>query len=439
MTSRWLITLALVSTTLSSPAIAAVGDLLGTVTLPGSLGGVGGGMVPVAGGVVYVNPQAFFSDQLGIYAPPPGGNGAATLLATKDLRDAGNNPIQVSTVAWDPTRGVLWGALGNNVYTIDLGDPNVSGVALTTFEFNPNVGGFDTVDGLAYDAEADTLWLSPDVNLNVYEFGLGAPSGNPLGQLLSTVTPKNAIGQADGAVSGVVVGSNSTLYIGRNGFQEIRRVDKTTGDFVSNFAQTFGRAEDLSCDPVTYAPLEAIISKELVAVGTYEAFEVEEGTCPLPGLDVGCTLTQGYWKNHNRFTANPSQQIPWPIDEDTLLCGETWLDNLNTAPKGGNAFYILAHQWIAAVLNVADGADDSDVAAEIAEAEVLLNSCVFDTSDRDRAIELADILADYNEGAIGPGHCDDEAAGLACGIGFELALLLPPLLWLSGRRRRNRV
>ena len=37
----------------------------------------------------------------------------------------------------------------------------------------------------------------------------------------------------------------------------------------------------------------------------------------------------------------------------------------------------------------------------------LLNSCVSDTSDRDRAIELADILADYNEGAIGPGHCED--------------------------------
>lgn len=219
----------------------------------------------------------------------------AVLLATKDLRDAANNPITVSTVAWDSTRGVLWGAFGNNVYTINLGDPTVNGVALTTFQFNPNVGGISAIDGLAYDVERDTLWQSPDVNASVFEFGLGPPSANALGVLLSTVTPVNAAGQPDGLVSGVVVGSNNTLYIGRNGAQEIRRVNKSTGAYISQFAQTFGRAEDLSCDPVTYAPLEVIISKELTGVGTYEAFEVETGTCPLPGAGECAPLTQGYW------------------------------------------------------------------------------------------------------------------------------------------------
>ena len=72
-------------------------------------------------------------------------------------------------------------------------------------------------------------------------------------------------------------------------------------------------------------------------------------------------------------------------------------------------FVILSHQWIAASLNVAAGTDPSAVSAELAEAEALLNTCVNPgTPDPARAIELAGILDDYNNGVIGPGHCDDD-------------------------------
>ena len=111
---------------------------------------------------------------------------------------------------------------------------------------------------------------------------------------MNTVSPQNAAGATDGLVSGVAIGAGNTLYIGRNGAAEIRRVDKTTGAFISNFATTQGRVEDLVCDPVTYAPLEAILAKDSNA-DLYEAFEVEAGTCPLAVECDPDPRTQGYW------------------------------------------------------------------------------------------------------------------------------------------------
>jgi hypothetical protein len=135
---------------------------------------------------------------------------------------------------------------------------------------------------MAYDQERDTLWISPDLDLSVFEFGLG--DKDPLGALLSTVSPENGQGDRDGKVSGVVVGKGDTLYVGRGFDSEIRKVDKNTGTFVSDFTRTSsadgGHVEDLTCDPLTYAPREAILAKHNTGE-FYEAFEVEEGTCPL--------------------------------------------------------------------------------------------------------------------------------------------------------------
>ena len=263
-----------------SPAIAAPGDLLASVTLPGNGDSVGGSMVPGGpSGIVYIAPRAFVTGTWDIYLPPPGpGAQVAALLATKTFVDGAGNPVAVSCGTWDPKRNVLWVAntgIPGPVYSVDLGDLTASGTALATLEFDSNVGGNDLCDGIAYDEGSDTLWISPDVDTFVYEYDL-------VGNQIRAVAPLNAAGEPDGRVSGVTIASDDTLYIGRNGAQEIRRVNKDTGAFISNFAQADGRAEDLSCDPVTYDPVEAIIAKEAFG-GFYEAFEVEEGTCPLPG------------------------------------------------------------------------------------------------------------------------------------------------------------
>ena len=130
----------------------------------------------------------------------------------------------------------------------------------------------------------------------------------------------------------------------------------------------------------------------------------ETSYCP-PKEDKGCTLTQGYWKNHPE---------DWPVVALTLgtvtYTQAQLLAILNT-PVKGNGLISLAHQLIAAKLNIADGADDSDIDDAIEDADNLIGSLVIppvgsgfispsETSD------LIGDLTDFNEGETGPGSCD---------------------------------
>jgi hypothetical protein len=107
---------------------------------------------------------------------------------------------------------------------------------------------------------------------------------------------------------------------------------------------------------------------------------------------------------------------------DTLVCSyNTGLPNgtnrTNTATvtTSGDPYLILAHQYIAAELNVFNGSSiPTDVADAWTEAQGLLVECEGDLSipkrktDGVRAIELASLLDNYNHGLIGPGHCSEE-------------------------------
>jgi hypothetical protein len=112
--------------------------------------------------------------------------------------------------------------------------------------------------------------------------------------------------------------------------------------------------------------------------------------------DLGCTLSHGYWKNH-----------PWPDFEGEILCGQSWLEILWTPPQG-DAWYILAHQWIGAMLNVAAGAQViGDMDELLLDAELMLEACSIAGGLRPHAIVMADELDDFNNGLLGVPHCDD--------------------------------
>jgi hypothetical protein len=131
--------------------------------------------------------------------------------------------------------------------------------------------------------------------------------------------------------------------------------------------------------------------------------------CCNNGENSGCTLTQGYWKTHSKYAKNKALKVAWPISEDSMICGKTWYNILHTSPKGGDAWTILAHQYIAAQLNVASGASTGTfIDSVIAQStNMLTNNCSgIQSDDRQQALEYSLVLDNYNNGFTGPGHCE---------------------------------
>jgi cysteine-rich repeat protein len=116
-----------------------------------------------------------------------------------------------------------------------------------------------------------------------------------------------------------------------------------------------------------------------------------------------CTLTQGYWKNH---------PDAWPVTSlelGTVTYDQDALIAILKTPVKGNGLVALAHQLIAAKLNVAAGADDVSIEASIAAADALIGSLVVgvDALETSQTSELNGKLDAFNNGDVGPGHCGD--------------------------------
>lgn len=379
----------------SPSAIAAPGDLVSTVSLPGNGGSVAGSLAVTGFGTHYLTTQGFSSNSILVYAPCAAAVCAATLVATKTL------PNSISGLVYDPIRStatnlMVWAtdAFGP-LYLIDMGDPTVSGpVVSQTFVCNTPVVGWPA-DGMAHDASDDTLYWSPDVDMSVYQLSLGTMGNGPACTLLNTISPQNAGGVADGSVSGVAIGANSTLYIGRNGFSEIRHINNPSGTFISQFATTSGRTEDLTCDPVTYAPLEAILSKDASAQ-VYEAFEVEPGTCPLPSVcEDPQPHTQGFWRRVCK-KAHPDQ--PDRSILTTELC-----EDMNPDPHSDPCERARS-QFAAVLYNLAsdriqegciDDNTGNDVGATVEAIEALISE-----GTKDSCKTASSLAASINEGGV---------------------------------------
>ncbi|MBM3678618.1 MAG: hypothetical protein FJW96_12165 [Actinobacteria bacterium] len=202
-------------------------------------------------------------------------------------------------------------------------------------------------------------------------------------------------------------------------------------DKTIEYAIDVGRALEKTCGPETY---RNVASSRTTGSGAGDETD-DSGSddhvvyvtvdCESQGGD-GCTLSQGYWKTHSKYGPAPTDSrwnLVQPAGADTAFfaTGKSWYEILWLPPKGGNAYLVLAHQWAAAKLNVLTGASTTPaVDTALADAAALLQQYgtgnavpapnVVPTDVRARMLSLASTLEQYNTGAIGPGHCSEDAS-----------------------------
>ena len=149
---------------------------------------------------------------------------------------------------------------------------------------------------------------------------------------------------------------------------------------------------------------------------TWDAGLYEETT------QEGCTLTIGFWKTHAGFGPQADYVTPLlPIWLGDGTGKSLFVDNAtmahailaqNVYGHQSNGITKLYAQLLAAKLNIAHGASSDDVSDMIADADAFLAN--HDWTDwgsltddeKTMVLEWKSMADDYNNGLIGPGHCD---------------------------------
>ena len=179
--------------------------------------------------------------------------------------------ITFGAISWDDTRKILWGGsdfLGSpvSVYRINP----ATGIA--TFAFTAATPGLGFGDGIFYDINDDTVYVSDDLSTQIDQHAAST------GAHLRTFTPKDAAGDPLGLLSGVLGGMGDVLYLSQNPLGSIVQVRTWDGSFIRQVSLSGGRDADLACDRYSFSPMTVIWSKDAFN-DTVRAIEVEPGAC----------------------------------------------------------------------------------------------------------------------------------------------------------------
>jgi len=168
--------------------------------------------------------------------------------------------------------------------------------------------------------------------------------------------------------------------------------------------KTQGDQDQLACDPGDTFPC-GIDTQEAgptttIGINYYHGSVISYWNEEIVHSVSGCTLTLGYWKNHTNVWP-----APYSPTATFFTSGKSWIYELSAAPKGGNAYLILAHQWIATTLNLASGAS---VPADVKSAYDAGTTYFQNGGVGGDPIAWSTVLDNYNNGlaAGGPAHCN---------------------------------
>jgi hypothetical protein len=183
----------------------------------------------------------------------------------------------------------------------------------------------------------------------------------------------------------------------------------SNGEYEFTYSLWFGKNAEadviLECGDNSHPNTASFITNDTEATGE-SSWNVDATVA----CEEGCTLTQGYWKTHSEFGPAPYDDT-WALLGDGASTpffdsGKTYYQILWTAPKKGDAYLILAHQYIAAELNMLNGASvPANVQTAFDAATDYFNG---DSATKAEILGWTSILDQYNNGGFGPGHCSEQ-------------------------------
>jgi len=291
--------------------------------------------------------------------------------------------------------------------TITIHNPHPSLAATIT-------GVTDSVDGIAADVDCGVTFpysLAGGATLNC-SYSADLPDDTDLTNT-ATVTTSGAIGGGSGTAA-VDFGDPTTVVddcidVTDDQYGDLGTVCADAAPYTFEYTLTVGPYD--VCGEYTYVNVASFIANNSETTGSDD----HTGNVTVPCLN-GCTLTQGYWKTHSLRGPAPYDDAWLNIgqagaDTTFFLSGKTYYEVLWTAPAG-NAYYNLAHQYIAAKLNILNGASTTPaVDSAITFAESFFSTKTPTSSltkaQRNAVLAAASTLDQYNNGLIGPGHCSE--------------------------------